>query len=77
MPEQDSVFVLLARLEGKLDAVLAGNVLTKEKVDDHEIRIRAIEARPYITPWKLWSSLLGTATFIVTVLQIINWFRGA
>ena len=100
MDEQGSILVLLARMEGKLDVVVASVESTKEalgstnrtvadhearlrvveepyrRVEDHETRLRVVEGRPYITPWKLWTSLLGAVTAVVGLLQIFAAIRG-
>ena len=83
MDEQGSILVLLARMEGKLDVVVASVESTKEAlgstnrtVADHEARLRVVEGRPYITPWKLWTSLLGAVTAVVGLLQIFAAIRG-
>lgn len=50
----DSVLVVLARLEGKVDANLAahGTDINGLKLgrDDHEIRLRALEGQPVCDP---------------------------
>jgi hypothetical protein len=76
MHEQESILILLARMEGKLDVLVASLDTTNKKVEDHETRLRVVEGRPYITPWKLWTSLLGAVTAVVGLLQIFAAIRG-
>lgn len=64
------VRVTLARLEGKLDAALAGQAA---KVDEHarrladlEPRVRLIEQTPTVSPRAMWAGL-GTVAALVGV----------
>lgn len=62
----DSVDTRLGRIEGKLDAVLAG---FKETDDDHETRIRDLESS------KGW--LFGVGGGLVAVFSVAkDWLRG-
>lgn len=78
MTDETEVRVILARLEGKLDANLAahgGDIATLKANDaDKEARLRVQEGRRTVSPAQLWSGLLGAvgaasavAAFIKTV----------
>lgn len=58
MPDhtQDSIYLFLGRIEGKLDASLQRIQETEEKIKGHESRLRAIETRT--------SYVLGAASII-------------
>ena len=77
MSESESVLVLLARLEGKLDAALAGAEMLKETSSDHETRIRVLESKQTVTPKFLWSSLIGGITLMLMLLNLFDYLRDA
>lgn len=52
--------VTLARIEGKLDLLNAAIIRGESRGDDHEARIRALEARPAgVTPAKFLSTAVA------------------
>ena len=63
MTDETEVRVILARLEGKLDANLAahgGDIATlKANYSDKESRLRVQESRMTVSPAQLWTGLLG------------------
>lgn len=72
----DSMLVILARLEGKVDANLAGlgrDVHTlKGARDDHEVRLRSIEARSTVSARQLWAGLAGTVAVAAGLVGIVT-----
>lgn len=56
--------VTLARIEGKLDLVNAGLTAATNRGDDHEARIRALEAQPIVTPRAMWTAVGCIATVV-------------
>lgn len=63
----DSVAVILARLELKVDQLLKDG-------SDHEARLRSLESRGAITGRQLWAGLLGTVTASTGVVAILALF---
>ncbi|QZD97648.1 hypothetical protein SEA_PLATTE_55 [Microbacterium phage Platte] len=63
MTDETEIRVILARLEGKLDANMAsqgGDIETLKANDsDKELRLRAVEHRPTVSPGQLWTGILG------------------
>lgn len=63
MNDEVEIRVILARLEGKLDASMASHssdiANLKEKDVDKEARLRVVERRPTVSPGQLWSGILG------------------
>lgn len=55
MGEHDDQTLALARIEVKLDTLIAAN-------SDHEGRLRKIELAGYVTGRQLWASVVGSAT---------------
>lgn len=77
MSDETEVRVILARLEGKLDANLAahgGDIATLKANDaDKEIRMRAQEARRTVSPQQLWAgiaSAIGSAVGIASIIRV-------
>lgn len=75
--DETQVRVILARLEGKLDANLAahgGDIATLKANDaDKEVRLRTQEARRTISPQQLWAGIataVGTATGLATLIRV-------
>lgn len=60
---QPEILVALTRMEAKVDVALAqhGAKIDSLTADgqDHEVRLRAIESRPTVTPGGLWAAVLG------------------
>lgn len=63
----DSVAVILARLEIKLDQALSG-------VADHEARLRSLESRGTVTGKQLWGGLVGSVTAATGIIAILSLF---
>lgn len=63
MNDEVEIRVILARLEGKLDASMASHssdiANLKEKDVDKEARLRVVERRPTVSPGQFWSGILG------------------
>ncbi len=75
-PADSSIPVALARMEGKLDLLGASMKHLHTESLDHELRIRAIEAKTAVTPKQLagWLTLglavVGTAApFVIFSLR--------
>lgn len=60
----ESTLVALARMEGKLDLVLANAAAADRRLDDHEHRIRLLEQKPVITRNGLLAAVVSTATLV-------------
>lgn len=81
--EYTGIATTLARLEGKLDASLAGQAgridvhserirgLEEQNVD-HETRMRTQEGRKTISPKQLWAGLAGAVGTMAAGTAIIN-----
>lgn len=63
----ETIGIILARMEVKLDQALSG-------VADHEARLRSLESRGAITGKQLWAGLLGTVTASTGVVAILALF---
>lgn len=74
--DTDSVPVTLARLEGKVDVALAQHgaaIASHEReIADHETRIRAVEAKPTVSPKTLWSAIVGAAGVLAAVAPFLE-----
>ncbi|MDL9978856.1 hypothetical protein [Microbacterium candidum] len=71
MPDEDTDHDRLVRMEGKIDTLIFGR-------NDHEERIRALEARRTISPAQLWGAacalvgvLVGLSVLSRFVLEVI------
>lgn len=73
--ETTNLLIALTRLEGKIDLILAQHSSDigahRERLDDHERRIRTIEGTPTVTPAKLWTAVCTSAGLIVSILTIL------
>lgn len=71
-----SVLIALARLEGKVDAALAtqGAQLTEHgrRLDDHEPRLRLLEATPTVTPRAMWTALATLAAIVAALTPFLS-----
>lgn len=71
---EDSMPVWAARLETKVDLVLSQH---GTKLDDHELRIRAIDdalkAQRYVTPAQFWAGFLGAIAAASGLVTLLNW----
>lgn len=83
--EETEVRIILARLEGKLDANLAahsGDISTlKTQQADHETRIRVgerrineVDSKPTVSPKQLWAGLGGAVAVAAGIASIIRAF---
>lgn len=74
MNEDRDLYIVLTRLEGKIDTSLAihgGDIeQLKSTGRDKEMRLRVLEAKSTVTIGQLWSGILGaiTAASGITVL---------
>ena len=70
------MLVAIARLEGKVDVVLARHDVRLSAVEresaDHDGRIRALEARPTVSPRALWAAVTSGAALVFGVITLIN-----
>ena len=67
--ETGPLIVAITRIETKVDMALDQH---GKKLEDHEGRIRSVEARPTFAPWKIWSALLGAIAATGTIVGIIK-----
>lgn len=81
--EYTGIATTLARLEGKLDASLAGQAgridvhserirSLEEQNVDHENRIRVQEHRRTISPKQLWAGLAGSVATMAAGTAVVN-----
>lgn len=81
--EYTGIATTLARLEGKLDASLAGQAGRidvhserirglEEQNADHEHRIRTQESRRTVSPKQLWMGLSGVVAVMAGAMGIVN-----
>ncbi|MCZ9884633.1 hypothetical protein [Arthrobacter sp. B2a2-09] len=73
---ETSLLLAFTRLEGKVDVALtqhgADIKATAKEVDDHEDRIRALEARPTVSPRGLWATVSGAALLALAVIPFLD-----
>jgi hypothetical protein len=62
--EQDSMRVIIARMEVKLDGLIETN---KTRGEDHENRLRALERWKYALPVSAFGAVLSAAVTIFTL----------
>jgi hypothetical protein len=80
VPSNDSTALLvgMTRLEAKVDVVLAqhGAKIDAHASDlqDHEERLRVLEARPTVSPRVLWTTVASIITALAAVLGSIALF---
>lgn len=68
----ESTAVILARLEGKIDLLHAELRSTNARGEDHEARIRALEARPEgITPKTLLTTVAGCVSILAGAVAVV------
>lgn len=64
----------MARLEAKLDVAIAHQGAKIEThgtaIDDHEVRIRAQEQKPTVSPMGLWSVVVGAISVFAAVAGV-------
>lgn len=75
-PNDTDLRLDFARLEGKVDMVITRHDIRIEQLEsvaeDHEMRLRAQEAREYVTPKGLWSVVAGVGALVGVIVVIIN-----
>lgn len=80
MTDDPQVLVVLARLEGKLDATVAAHSTDIKNLhgtkSDHENRIRVLEGKSTISPGQLWAGLVGTLGAGAALAGIVQAFLG-
>ena len=68
----DDIPAWAVRLEAKVDVALgqhAGRLDRHDEIrEDHETRLRALEAKSTVAPWQHWTAFLG----IVTALGVVG-----
>lgn len=73
MSAEDLPAVTLARIEGKLDLINASLARHDDRGDDHEARIRALEARPAgITAAKFLSTVVGFGSLAAALSAVVT-----
>lgn len=74
-PAPDEMPAWAIRLEAKVDVALSqqGARLDRhdEIRDDHEERIRVLEARRTVAPWQVWTAVIGAIPVIVGIEALI------
>lgn len=73
LPPSDSntaILVAMARLEAKLDQALTGQ-------NDHENRLRDLEAKSTVSPRTLWTAILGAVGAFAAVSPLLERFFAA
>ena len=69
-PSDDTgLIVAITRIETKVDIALTDH---GSKLEDHEKRLRAVESKPTLAPWKLWTGALGAIAATGTIVGIIQ-----
>jgi hypothetical protein len=70
---EDSMPAWAVRLETKVDLVLGqhGN-----SIADHESRIRAQEARRFVSPGQLWGGIVAALAGASALATLVNWLIG-
>lgn len=72
--EVSDVRVTLARFETKLDLVIGQH---GTRLDDHEGRLRAVEARPTVTPKGLVAAIASTVAILGGSVAFLDRLYGA
>lgn len=74
--EDRDLYIVLTRLEGKIDTSLAvhgGDIETLKKADsDKEQRLRIQEAKSTVTIGQLWTGILGAITAASGIAVLIK-----
>lgn len=74
----ETLRVMLARLEGKVDAALAvqGARVEEHAVDlkDHEARLRVVESKPTVSPRLLWTGLVSAVLAVSAASPLLDRF---
>jgi hypothetical protein len=66
-----NLIVALTRVETKVDVVLSQH---GAKLEDHEGRLRKVEARRTVSPRTLWTSVISAAGLVLTLIAIFDRF---
>lgn len=68
--------VTLARMEAKIDVVLAQHETKIEQhaddLRDHEVRLRSLEGRPTVSPRVLWATIASVIAALGTAAPVIS-----
>ena len=74
--EASSVQVTLIRLEAKVDVALTKQSATLEThtsdLADHETRLRAVEAKPTVSPRQLWSTVCAGVGVLAALAPLVG-----
>lgn len=81
-PGNIDILVILARLEGKVDTLIASQtdhearirtLEQKTTVDpvSYEARMHAVEQKSTVSPKTLWAALLGASTMVGVISQVV------
>lgn len=66
----------LYRLEAKLDVALAQHGAKLESqgadINDHEARLRVVEAKPTVSPKTLWTAITGAAGLLALLAPFLE-----
>lgn len=71
----EEIGLAVARIEGKLDTLNLRSAALEANHTDHETRIRTMEQSRYVTSKQLWAGLIGVATAVGTVSQVIYYMH--
>lgn len=67
----EEIGLVVARIEGKLDVLNVRSAALETSHTDHELRLRSLEQKSVVTTKQLWSALVGVATTVGVVSQVI------
>ena len=74
-PNPDEMPTWAVRLEAKVDVALGQHAARLDRHDeirdDHENRLRALEARRTVAPWQVWTAVIGAVPVIVGIEALI------
>jgi hypothetical protein len=79
-PAEPAVVLAVARVEAKIDVVLAQHE-TKiaahgDDLADHETRLRDLERRSTVSPRTLWTTVSGAAVLLVSLSPVLTRLLG-
>lgn len=67
----EEIGLAVVRIEGKLDLLGSRSSTLETNQFDHEQRLRNLEGKQTVTTKMLWSALVGVATTVGVVSQVI------
>jgi len=74
--DQSTIIIALTRMEAKMDVALAQHGARLDSAEsnlaDHETRIRVIEAKPTVSPGKLWTAVTGGAALVLASIPLMD-----